>query len=65
MADCIPLSRAWLCPDCESICDSAEQCACGNRLGLLSLSAVLNDKSVVQRSPIAPASEQSNLPAPL
>jgi hypothetical protein len=36
-----PLAKAFLCP-CGLVGDSAMQCACGNALGLLSLSRVLD-----------------------
>jgi hypothetical protein len=48
----IPLDRAWLCVGCNAIGESPEQCgACGSRLGLLSLSSVLNRITV---SPLRP-----------
>ena len=39
----IPLSRAFLCPDCSWICDTPDCCPkCGNCLGMLSIASVLN-----------------------
>jgi len=39
----INLRNAYLCPDCDSIGDSPEQCpACANQLGLMPMITVLN-----------------------
>ena len=38
----IKLQNSFLCADCETISDSANQCPCGSQHGLLSLSTVLN-----------------------
>jgi hypothetical protein len=38
----IHLEDAYLCAECSLICDSAMRCACGNALGLLNLSSILN-----------------------
>lgn len=40
-----PLSRAYLCPDCDCVGDNCMQCDCGNALNLHPLAKVLNRES--------------------